>query len=242
MIYIPDLDFENGVFNNLEESEFMKNFMNELSNYIKNGNNREDDISIIDDILGSNNLTTVNKRSIIWNEDDVILKYAEKLGNNEPLYFVKDSKKAYWLHNEEHYNNDVYSVLKIQNGKVEEIEIDKKDMPRNVGVNDVFRIKNNDYVVDSVATKELREEIMEMAQEIIDKQNMKLSEHRQEGHLYRVTEELGNNRFLRDITISSKTEFEEVDIPKELLDEAVEGTVLRYTDGKYEIYSDEEQY
>lgn len=234
------LDLENSIFNNLKENEFVKDFMNELSNYLKNNVNfKEDNVSIIEDILANNNLTTVNKRSIMWNEDEVILKYAEKIGNDEPIYFVKDSKKSYWLNNKEHYNNDVYAVLKVQNNEIQELEISKKDMPKAVDVNDVFRIENGKYIVDIVATKELREEIMKMANEIIDKQNMKLDELRKEGHLYMVTEEMGNNRFLRDVTIYSKTEFEEVDIPRYLLDMATEGSVLKYTNGKYEFYSDD---
>lgn len=235
------LNLENSVFNNLKENEFVRNFINELSDYLKNNfDHKEDDVPIIEDILSNNNLTTVNKRSIIWNEEDVILKYAEKMKNDNPMYFVKDSKKAYWLNNKEHYKNDVYAILKVQNNEIQELEISKKDMPKDVGVNDVFIIENGHYVVDIIATKELREEIIKMANEIINKQNMKLDEHRKEGHLYMVTEEVGNNRFLRDVTNYSKIEFEEIDIPKELLEKATEGMILKYTNGKYEFYSDDE--
>ena len=54
-----------------------------------------------------------------------------------------------------------------------------------------------------------------------------------------VSEELGNNRFLWDLTDASKNEFEEVDIPEDLLDRATEGTVLKYTNGTYEYYSND---
>ena len=53
-----------------------------------------------------------------------------------------------------------------------------------------------------------------------------------------VTEELGNNRFLKDLSNLSESEFEEVDIPQNLLDKAIEGTILKYNNGKYEYYSD----
>ena len=77
-----------------------------------------------------------------------------------------------------------------------------------------------------------------MANEIIEKQNNNLSNYKKEGHLYVVKEEIGNNRFLKDITEDKNTEFEEIDIPKEILDKAVEGSVLKYTNGKYEYFSD----
>lgn len=239
-----NLDLVNDVFNNLKENKFVQNFINELSNYLENNlkNNlslKNEGVPIIENILSNNNLTTGNKNSIRWNENDVILKYAKQNFNNDSMYFVKDSKKTYWLNNKEHYNNDVYTVLKAENDKIEKMEINKKDMPKDIGVNDVFRIENDNYVIDNLATKELQEEITNMAKEIIDKQNMNLEKYRKEGHLYMVSEELGNNRFLWDLTEVPKIEFEEVNIPKDLLNKATEGMVLKYTNGKYEYYSDD---
>lgn len=194
---------------------------------------------IIEDILSKNNVTTGNENSIRWKFDDVILEYAGKNFSNDSMYFVHDSKKTYWSNNEEHYNNSVYSVLKVENNQIEEIEISKKDMPKEIGVNDVFAIKNGEYIIDNLATEELQEEIKNMAKEIIDRQNAKLDSYRKEGHLYMVSEELGNNRFLWDLTDAPKFEFEEVDIPKDLLDRATEGSVLKYTNGTYEYYSND---
>lgn len=238
------LDLVNEVFNNLKENKFVQNFINELSNYLENNqkNNltfKNEGIPIIEDILSKDNLTTGNQNSIICKENDVILKYANQNFNNDSMYFVKDSKKAYWLDNKEQYNNDVYTVLKVKNNEIEEIEINKKDMPKDIGVNNVFRIENGNYVLDSIATEELQEEITNMAKEIINKQNVNLEKYRKEGHLYVVTEELGNNRFLCDLTEKSKIEFEEVNIPKDLLNKATEGIVLKYINEKYEYFSDD---
>lgn len=194
---------------------------------------------IIEDILSKNNVTTANENSIRWKLDDVILEYAGQNFSNDTMYFVKDSQKTYWSNNQKHYNNNVYTVLKVQNNQIEEMEISKKDMPKDIGVNDVFRIKEDKYVIDNLATEELQEEIINMAKEIIDKQSAKLEKYRKEGHLYMVSEELGNNRFLLDLTDETKFEFEEVDIPKDLLDTATEGTVLKYINGTYEYYSND---
>ena len=192
---------------------------------------------IIEDILSKNNVTTGNENSIRSKFNDVILEYAKQNFKNESMYFVQDSKKTYWENNKENYNNDFYSVLKVENNEIEKIEISKKDMPTNIGVNDVFRIKDGEYIIDKLATEELQKEIKNMAEEIIDKQNKKLDSYRKEGHLYIVSEELGNNRFLYDLTDSPDFEFEEVNIPKDLLDVATEGSVLKYTNGTYEYYS-----
>lgn len=216
----------------------MKNFVKELSEYLENNQKNNSEVPILEDILSKNNVTTGNENAIRFKEKDVILKYAEK-NYNDPIYFVKDRKKAYWLNNEKHFNNNVYAVLKVENNKVEEIAIDKKDMPKCICVNDVFKVENGKYVLDNIATKEVQERITNMAKEIINKQNLNLSTHRKEGHLYVVTEELGNNRFLWDLTDEAKTEFEEVDFSEDLLSKATEGAVLRYTNGMYEYYSDD---
>lgn len=221
----------------------MQNFINELSNYLENSikNNLsygDKEVPIIEDILSKNKVTTANNNSIRCNFEDVILKYA-KQNNRDLMYFVKDSKKTYWSNNKKHYNNDVFVVMKVENNKIEEIEISKNNMPQNIGVNDVFIIENNKYVLEEASTKELKDKIENMAKEIIDKQNEKLSICRKEEHLYMVTEELGNNRFLCDLTDTSKFEFEEVDIPKDVLEKATEGAVLRFANGTYEYYSND---
>lgn len=237
-----NLNLVNGIFNNLKENKFVQDFINELSNYLegtlkKNLNFENKEVPIIENIIAKNNLTTGNKNSIIWKENEIILQYAKNNFSKVPMYFVKDSKKTYWSNNKEHYNNGVYSVLKVENNIIKEIEISKKDIPKNIGVNDVFKIENGNYIIDTISTQELQKEIMNMAQEIIDKQNISLAEHRKEGHLYMVTEEVGNNRFLWDLTDVPKFEFEEVDLPKELLEKATQGIVLKYINGGYEYYS-----
>lgn len=234
-----NLDLMNSTFSKLNENKFIQNFIAELSNNLENNldlKNKEN--PIIEDILSKNNLTTGNKNSIIWNQNEVILKYAKENFNNDLMYFIKDNKKTYWLNNKKHYNNEVYAVLKVENDKIEETEISKNNMPKGIGINDVFQIKSDKYILDSIATKELKDEITKMAEKIIEKQNNNLEKHRKEGHLYMVTEELGNNRFLKDLSNSSKHEFEEVNIPKELLNKATEGKILKYSNGKYEYYSD----
>ena len=199
------------------------------------------EIPIIEDIVSKNKLTTGNENSIRWKFDEIILEYAKQNFYKEVMYFVQDSKKIYWQNNKVYYNNDVYTVLKIQNNEIEELEISKKDISQSIGVNIVFTIKEGEYLINKTATIELQEQIINMAKLIIDNQNINLKKYRKEGHLYKVTEELGNNRFLCDLTDGAEIEFEEVDIQKDLLDVAVEGVVLKYVNGKYEYYLNDEE-
>lgn len=192
---------------------------------------------IIENIISKNNLTDGNARTIRWNLEDVLLRYAEKNFKNNTMYFAEDNKKTYWENNKEKYDNNVWTVLKVENNKIDEINIDKNNMPKDVQVNDVFTIKNGNYLVDKNASKELKQEIESMAQKIINKQNEALEKNRKEGHLYLVCEEAGNSLFLKDITEKTNKEFQEVNIPKDVLEKATEGKVLKFSNGKYEYYS-----
>ena len=216
----------------------MQNFIKELTTYLENTlDKKKTEMPIIEEILSKNSVTTGNENAIRWKFDEVVLKYAEQNFIGDSMYIVQDSKRKYWLGNKEHYDNNVYSVLKVENNQIEEIEINKKNMPKDIGVNDVFRIKDSEYIIEKLASEELEEEIENMAKEIIDKQNAKLNSYRKEGHLYMVSQEIGNNRFLWDLT--DALEFEEIDIPKTLLDRATEGAVLIYTNGTYKYYSND---
>lgn len=228
------LDLLNNILNGIKGKEATKSLKNEIDNYLEN-----DETPIIERLVSENKMTTGNENYIRDGFDDLILKYAKQNFENSTIYFVLDNKKTYWLHNQKHYDENVYTVLKVENNKMENIEIPKTDMPNNIGTNSIFKIENEKYILQENDTKQLQKEITDMVKKTVDRQNASLTNLRQNGHLYIVTEEIGNNRFLLDFTEKSKTEFEEVEIPEDVLDKATEGTVLLYNNGKYEYYSDE---
>ena len=230
-----NLDLVNDILKELKENDFVQDFINDLTSYLENKNEEK---PILEEILSKNNITTANENSIRWKMDDVILDYAKENFKDETMYFVNDNKKIVWKNNKKDYDNDILSIWKVENNKIEEIGLEKSKLKEKLSINDVFKIENDEAIIDKIATKELKDKILEMANEIIEKQNNNLSNYKKEGHLYVVKEEIGNNRFLKDITEDKNTEFEEVDIPKEILDKAVEGSVLKYTNGKYEYFSD----
>ena len=230
-----NLDLVNDILKELKENDFVQDFINDLTSYLENKNEEK---PILEEILSKNNITTANENSIRWKMDDVILDYAKENFKDETMYFVNDNKKIVWKNNKKDYNNDILSIWKVENNKIEEIGLEKSKLKEKLSINDVFKIENDEAIIDKIATKELKDKILEMANEIIEKQNNNLSNYKKEGHLYVVKEEIGNNRFLKDITEDKNTEFEEIDIPKEILDKAVEGSVLKYTNGKYEYFSD----
>jgi hypothetical protein len=233
------LDLSNDLFNNLRENKVVQNFIKDLSSYLKNNGIQNDEKPIIEQILNNNNVSTGNSNAIRFKEEETIIKYAKDNCNNETIYFVKDNKKTYWSNNQRHQDDNYYTVLKVDNGEIEKMNISKDEMPKEIKVNDVLKIENGKYIKDEILTTELKEAIIDMANEILNKQNTNLDTYRKEDHVYVVTEEVGENRFLKDLTENSDKEFEEVNLPKDLLEKAVEGTILKYSNGKYEVKESE---
>lgn len=66
---------------------------------------------------------------------------------------------------------------------------------------------------------------------------IQMHKNRQEGHLYLVTEDRGNEVYLWDFTDKPKNEFKEIISSEELLSVAKEGAMLQFKNGKYELYS-----
>ena len=118
--------------------------------------------------------------------------------------------------------------------KLEKIYFSKEELPNTLKVNDVFRIKDNEYIVDDLLTKDLKNEIINMTNEILDRQDERLNGHRKEGHSYMITDKQNGKVFLRDLTENSNIEFEEVSLSKELIDQISQGTILKYSNGNYE--------
>ncbi len=218
----------------------MNNFLNELSNYLKNNiNHNNGQVPLLNHILSDNKLTTANENCLRDKFDKTLIQFAKDNFKNDTMYFVQDNKKSYWSNNSKQYDNDIYTVLKIHEDEIEEIDINKNDIDVEISVNDIFSIINDKYIVENSLTQDFKDTINAVTAEIINNQNKELSNYRKDGHLYMVSEEVKNNRFLIDLTDNSGFEFEEVDIPEELLSKATEGMVLKYSNGTYEYFSDD---
>lgn len=146
------------------------------------------------------------------------------------------------LINRQPRNNEATRFLQELNVYEESIlkEIQKE---RKISIKSRNTIRNNeDKIIEENKNKlsknEINEEIIKMANEVLDKQDQKLREFRQEEHLYMVEEDRQTRIFLTDITDDTNNiVLEEVDFPEELLNQATEGTVFQYKDGTYHFYS-----
>lgn len=85
--------------------------------------------------------------------------------------------------------------------------------------------------------EELKEMINQETAESKDNEILDLNENRKEGHLYLVTEDRNGEVYLWDYTEKSEVEFVETDLTPEVLEFAKEGTMLKFEEGKYILYS-----
>ncbi len=139
----------NKITEKLSQSEFIKNFIQELSKTLENSNNIE--------------LTDKEELEFEKREFDFLQGYFEKelsdLSKGE--VFIVTNK----------YDNDElhrYKVTQYKNNLECKYIAFEKDLPKNVQLRDVVRKVNGSYIYDEQATQYLKNAINEIKQEIVN--------------------------------------------------------------------------
>lgn len=224
-----NLNFLNNLKENIEKNEALSNVIDEVGDFInevaeKLGKNN--DLDIVSEITSERKSTMASENSIMKARDEILQEYANETREKGDLYFVFNKVK----------DSDDYRIIKFEQDKDSTIKISKDDLPNDVKLNSVLRIKDDKLVLDEKDTKQVIDSIKEKANEILDKQDGILNEYRKEGHIYQVTEDINNKIFLWDTTAKPDFEIEEINFPTELLDKAKEGNKFIYENGTYKEY------
>lgn len=222
------LDFINELGNSLKENEFIQNFINELGEFLEEklsenvlGKGEE---GIMEQIQSQRNTSVISKNTMQNEMNDILSKYAENTSMQGDLYFVVSKGKE----------KDNYTTFKYENGNRSVIKLNKNELPKGGEINSVLRKENDKYMLDKEGTKNVINQITNMANEVLNKQDRELKNFRKNGHLYKVEEDINNRVYLTDITDKSNNEvLEEVDFPSNLLKEAKEGVVFKFENGQY---------
>lgn len=227
-----DLDFFNNLSNTLKENESVQDFIKDLGNFLEQSEtskvlNRRNEVRILEQIKAKKNLSIISENEIRNKRSEILRNYANETRDKGSMYFVVNKSEK----------EDSYIIFKFENNKKSIIELTENQLPVEAGVNSVLRIKDEEYILDEKATEDIINQITEMANDILDKQNKELSKYRKEGHLYIVQEDVHDRIYLLDLTDKSNYVVEEVDFPKELINQATEGTVFKYINGEYCFYS-----
>jgi len=235
-----NLDLLNNIRTETKETNLVQNFINELSEFIKQEKiNTREQVPILQQILSKRKACIGNENEIIKKKNEIIKEYANETTSKGTMYIVEKEGAIYWKNNIRYKNNKLYNVIKVENNNIQYLQLSKEELPEWAKVNNIYRKKNGKYILDEEARQEVEKRITNIANKILDEQDKMLNSYRKEGHLYAVEEEINNSRFLWDLTDATKYEFEEIELSKELLEKARTGSVLIYSNGEYKYYSND---
>lgn len=234
-----NLDIVNDLFNNLKENNFVKSFMRELSNYLENtitnttqiSNNdfNFNDIHLGDLTLYGEKIIVRYRDKILTERSEILQKYSENTKERGEMYYIYDIK-----------SDDInsYNLCICEPGKSHEvITKQKEELPEGVTLGSVLRKQGMEFVLDKDGTKSVRKEINTMIKEKIEEQHEFLNSKRVEGHIYEVGEKHLGRIWLYDLdnVVGGGIEgIEEIEFPKDLYQDAKEGDLFIYQNGKYE--------
>ncbi len=183
------LDFLNNIINNIKESDFVQNFMNELgefleqNNKIENNNVSQNEVPKNNNILTeNNNLENINqtKYDKYWKyqnfiEDSVsktigLSRYANDVTYKNELADVTDesilkiAEKEGTLYRKQYpangsINGNVFNIEKFENGKIEKLTIPANEIP--------VEYQNQDIIFQYIDNGKARVR-MDIKDEIID--------------------------------------------------------------------------
>lgn len=233
-----NLGIVNDLFNNLKENNFVQNFMKELSNYLENTitntNNISDTNSNFNDI-DLDNLTLHGEKvigrykdQILTERSEILQRYSENTKEKGEMYYIYDVN-----------SNDInsYNICICESGKSHEvITKSKQELPEGVNLGSVLRKQDMEFVLDHEGTENVGKEINTMIKEKLEEQHEFLNSKRVEGHTYEVGEKYDERIWLYDIdnVVNGGIEgIEEIEFPKDLYQDAKEGDLFIYQNGKY---------
>lgn len=231
-----NLGLVNNLIDNLKESEFVQNFIEELSNALekdmKNTNTYEQK-----DIEWNNLLEkdlTLYDSKIITKYKDEMLQERQKILENYAKR-TKDEGEMFYIYNTD--NSNSYDLTNCTLEKSHEVITKNiEELPEGTKLGSVLRKKDNVFVLDEEASRVISKEINGMIKEKIKEQEIYLENNRIEGHTYRVGDKYSGRIWLYDLDRKQDEGIEgieEIEFPKDLYETAKEGDKYIYLNGIY---------
>lgn len=187
------MDFFNDLKENLDKNNTLSKitdgiaeFIGELAEALQKEGIIGKDVDIVTQIANTNKLSIASENEIYQERKNVLQEYANSTKDEGNLYFVFNKVK----------DEDNYRIWTIDSNGVTQNEVSKNDLPNDISVNSIMRMKNGKFILDSEATKVVTNEIRNRANKIIEEQNKKIQEYKKEGHTYLVTEDINGRIFL----------------------------------------------
>jgi len=228
-----NLEFINKLVNNVKESDFVQNFINELSNFIKNNKNQSTKYSkyweyqnfMEDNVAASIGISR-------WSADN---RYSDELNQVIDNSILELSKKEGVLYRKKFMangptNNPTYSIDKFENGKIEHLILSGDKVPKGFDNEDIIFQYRNDGTTK--VREDLKDKVINIAskkcEELKLEEDKKIEDYKREGHIYQAFENDGYI-FLKDLTEKRDYWVEDIDF----VVDCYQG------DGKYQVIEGE---
>lgn len=209
-----NLEIFNNLINNAKKSDFVKNFINELNNFLEKNNNTnkyskyweeqkflEDSVSATIGISRRASDITY-KKELRQAVDESILELVPKEGTLYRKKFKPNGPN----------NNLIYKVEKFENGRVEQLFFSADKVPKGFDNKDIiFQYKEDGTAILRMDLKEkIVKEASRKTEYLKEKENEKALDYKKEGHVYSVVEDDGYI-FLKDLTEKREYIVEDID-------------------------------
>ena len=225
-----NLDLINGIFNNFKENKLVQNYLEnniENNSKVKNTGYEFNDLLSEDLILYDTKITARYRDKILIERANILQDYAKNAGKPEDMYYI--------------YNNaserNSYNLCCCDQNRSNKV-ITKKigELPSGSKIGSILTKQGDRFILDIDATRDVGERINTMIKEKIDEQNQYLDSKRVEGHTYKVGEKYSERIWLYDVDNvdgGGIKGIEEIEFPQDLYENAKEGDLFVYNNGKY---------
>lgn len=215
------LDLSNNIANN---TKFIQDFLKELQDYLE----RKVDIPLINPTHNGNKIITEFRDKMYIERSKILNDYAKQTIDKGQMYYIYDKNSKL---------EDGYNLCICEEKESHTIiEANSNILPNGARIGSVLRKSKDNYVLDNEATKDISKKIEKMKDELLEKQTEFLNSKRIEGHIYEISENGGDRVWIFDITNNSSEALEEINFPKELLQDAEVGDLFVYENGEYKEY------
>lgn len=232
-VKLLNLDFFSKLKNITKDKDESQKLIENLEDFLKNELNDNNstslirkEISLIQSYEKDGKLTTPYRDKMLIERSNFLEKYAnENLGKGDMYYIYSKSSKG-----------DKYNLcLCGKNSLQKVITLDENQLPSGAGVDSILRFDLGKYVLDNQATEYFLNEMDKMIKNLIETQNIELSNKRIEKNKYEIVEIYDKSASITNVTQNNGECFEEIIIAKEILKNANPGDLLEFVNGEYKV-------
>ena len=223
-----NLDLVNMLFNNVKNNKDIQSFITELQKHM--GNTKKEEKSMLESSYNGNKITAKFRDKSLIERKNILNNYAKDTLDKGEMYYIYSINSKM----ENGFNLCICEEDKSHNVIEETIE----NLPEGVQLGSVLRKTEDGFTLDEEATNDIKEEIENMMNKILEEQTEYLESNRIEEHIYEMSEKDSDRAWLFDITSGANEGVEEIDFPLELLEDSIEGDLFIFKEGEYQKYQD----